>query len=165
MNDIFVVRSFNGKDFFLCDPSDAPRVLLYNWTKQCQYGYAQTYGGWGYMHRLIMTPQNGFVVDHDNGVTLDNRRRNLKIVTHRVNIQKSKKPKGWDGIKPTSKYKGVFWYRQTRKWAAHIKIKGRTKNLGYFISEVDAVIAYNKKSKEVYGDVAFQNIIQEGAND
>src|ERR1051325_6561101 len=43
------------------------------------------------MHRQIMNPPKGYVVDHINGDSLDNRRVNLRIVTQRENTLNQKK--------------------------------------------------------------------------
>ena len=43
------------------------------------------------MHRLIMQPSPDMVVDHINGDGLDNKRENLRIVTHGQNIRNSSK--------------------------------------------------------------------------
>jgi hypothetical protein len=40
-----------------------------------------------YMHRLIIGARDGLEVDHRNGDTLDNRRDNLREVTHQQNQQ------------------------------------------------------------------------------
>lgn len=40
------------------------------------------------MARLIMKPAVGFVVDHKNRCGLDNRRANLRVLTHAENIRK-----------------------------------------------------------------------------
>jgi len=40
-----------------------------------------------YMHRFIMGGPKGLIVDHINRQTLDNRRENLRIVTHSENMK------------------------------------------------------------------------------
>ena len=37
------------------------------------------------MHRFLMNPLKGMVVDHINGITLDNRRKNLRVCTYQEN--------------------------------------------------------------------------------
>jgi hypothetical protein len=47
-----------------------------------------------------------------------------------------------------SKYKGVSWKKQTKKWSAHITINKKLKHLGYFFTEKEAYNAYKKFKKE-----------------
>jgi hypothetical protein len=42
----------------------------------------------------------------------------------------------------SSKYKGVYWHKKANKWASQIRIKNVRKNLGLFISEIEANNAY-----------------------
>ena len=46
-----------------------------------------------------------------------------------------------------SKFIGVSWFKQTKKWKAQITIDGKSKHLGYFISEIKASEAYQKAFK------------------
>jgi hypothetical protein len=90
------------------------------------------------MHRIIMAPSTKEDhVDHINGNGLDNRKKNLRIVTHRQNHQNRHQ-------KRSSVFPGVSWDKLNRKWRAMIQIGGRTKHLGRFTIETDAFVAYKK---------------------
>jgi len=105
------------------------------------------------MHRQIMNPPEGMVVDHINNNGLDNRKANLRIVTHRQNCLNSR-PK----IKnTTSRYKGVCWEKESKKWRALITHKGRRISIGRFKNEIDAAFAYDKVAKELNGQYAWLN--------
>lgn len=95
------------------------------------------------MHRLIMGLKynDGLVVDHINWNGLDNRKSNLRICTHALNILNSRKKKN-----TTSKYKGVCFHKKIKKWQAYITINGIQTGLGYFVLEKDAANAYNEMS-------------------
>jgi len=87
------------------------------------------------MHSWIMKAPRGLLVDHINGDTLDNRRENLRIVTSRENCQNRHTAK-------SSIYPGVNWLNLNKRWWAWIWIKGKSKSLGYFDSEIGAFMAY-----------------------
>ena len=59
----------------------------------------------------------------------------------------------------SSKYKGVFFDKKSQKWRTMITIDNKQKTVGFFSEEIDAVIAYNKKAKELFGEFAYINII------
>lgn len=40
-----------------------------------------------YLHRFLMDSPEGLIVDHINHQTLDNRRENLRVVTHSENMK------------------------------------------------------------------------------
>lgn len=46
------------------------------------------------MHRLIMRPELGLVVDHLNGNGLDNRRSNMRVVTQSMNLRNTDVARG-----------------------------------------------------------------------
>jgi hypothetical protein len=51
--------------------------------------------------------------------------------------------------KYSSQYKGVSWHKQYNKWRAFVIIDGKTKHLGYFKTEIDAHLAYQKALNEL----------------
>lgn len=87
---------------------------------------------------------NGYelVIDHINNNPLDNRLENLQIITQRENASKDVKNK-------TSKYTGVYWCKNKKKWKAAIRLNGFKKHLGTFINEEDANKIYKLKLKEI----------------
>ena len=89
-------------------------------------------GSFIYMHRLIMglRPGDGSEVDHINRNGVDNRRGNLRIVTHRENAYNQRLAKGY------------CWSKQKQKFMAYIKIKGKRKHLGFYDESSDAHRAY-----------------------
>jgi len=111
-----------------------------------------------YMHRVILNCPTSKETDHKNHDGLDNRRCNLRIVTHGQNQYNRKSNR--TGV---SKYKGVSLHKQKYKnkvyeyWQSQIRINGKLTHLGYFETEIDAAIAYNKKAKELFGNYALLN--------
>jgi hypothetical protein len=97
-------------------------------------------------HTLILGKKKGFEIDHINGDGLDNRKINLRFVTHSQNMMNSVKRNG-----TTSKFKGVSWSKYHKKWKADIYNAGKTKFLGYFDSEEEASKCYDKEAEKYYG--------------
>jgi hypothetical protein len=107
-----------------------------------------------YMHREILGITDSKVkVYHYNGDGLDNRRDNLRFCSTSQNNMNSTKRR--DG--PSSRYKGVCWHRRYKKFQADIKLRGRSKYLGMFVSELDAALAYDVAAREHFGEFACTN--------
>jgi hypothetical protein len=89
------------------------------------------------MHVSLLGSKLGFEIDHINGNGLDNRRTNLRHVTHRENQQNLH-------INKTSKYPGVCWHKANNCWKAYIRYhKHRHSSfLGYFTTQELAYEAY-----------------------
>jgi len=104
------------------------------------------------MHREIMKPGVGFDVDHINHNCLDNRRCNLRTCSRSENSYNQIKSPN-----KTSKYKGVVWHKQLKKWQTSIMLNRRSVYLGCFVDEIDAARIYDEKAKELFGEFAWTN--------
>lgn len=80
------------------------------------------------LHQLIIGKKIGFETDHLNGDKMDNRIKNLKLVTHAQN--------NWN-----KKYRGVHRHSQTRNWVVQIKANGIHHHIGCFKSFKEAIEA------------------------
>ena len=113
------------------------------------------------LHRLlaetyIPNPENLPFVDHVDRDTKNNSLSNLRWVTNQQNGMNASKTKS----NTSSKYKGVYWDKQNKKWRSHIMIAGKRIHLGSFNSEEEAARNYNEKAIELFGEFASINIIE-----
>jgi hypothetical protein len=92
-------------------------------------------------------------VDHVNGDGLDNRRSNLRVCTHAENARNQSSRTRMS----TSRFRGVVWAKDRRKWRAMIGDNGRTVHLGNFTDEIEAAQAYDRAAREMYGAFARLN--------
>lgn len=92
------------------------------------------------LHRLAYAfengPFNGGEVDHYNHNRLDNRIKNLRLVSHKEN-----KRNNTIQSNNTSGVNGVTFDKNRNKWMARIVVDGVTKYLGRFDNIDDAVTA------------------------
>ncbi len=90
-------------------------------------------------HRVIMGCHDERVVDHINGLTLDNRKVNLRITTRQENK--------WNRGKPSNgknKYIGIV--KSSRRWGARIGAgRGQHRWLGSFDTPEEAAIARDRE--------------------
>lgn len=111
-----------------------------------------------HMHRQIMNTPDNMICDHKNHNGLDNRRLNLRNCTiEQNNANRRKRATGHGSRAPSSRFLGVSWCPRRRKWVAHIKHKGRAKNLGLFAIEEDAARAHDKAAWAIWGEYACLN--------
>ena len=93
------------------------------------------------MHQAVLhrTPsdyaKDRLVVDHINRNTLDNRRCNLQLVSHRRNTTK-------DRNASKKRLTGAFWFKRDSVWQSQIRAFGLNINLGRFDTEKQAHDVY-----------------------
>ena len=125
----------------LVDDKDWHTLNRYSW--YIDNGYVDS-SVVGRMHRFLLKPKRGQIIDHINQNKKDNRRSNLRIASYSLNNHNRPKKEGG-----TSIYKGV---RRTRdKWTASISHNYQVYPLGEFDTELEAHEAYQKKAKELHG--------------
>lgn len=106
-----------------------------------------------FMHREIMNTPSGLDTDHINHNSLDNRKCNLRICTRSENMCNRKGA----NRNSASKYLGVWWDENNKKWEAQIKVHYKQKYLGQFKSEKEAAIVRDKAAIELHGAFASLN--------
>lgn len=117
--------------------------------------------GKGYLaHRLIFLYHYDYLpqfLDHIDGNPLNNDITNLREATIQENNWNVGKYKVINGKSTSSEYKGVTRYERDKKYRAQIVINRKRKHLGYFTSEIDAAMAYDKVAIEYFGEFAKLN--------
>lgn len=142
-NDIIIKDNFaelvlydlkqNIKGIAIIDIEDIDKIKEYKWNLG-SHGYGICTILQKCIHNLIMgETDSGNTVDHINRNRLDNRKENLRIITHQENTINQR-----IGSKNTSGFLGVGWDKSNNKWQVLIK-KGEIKKSKRFKEIEDAV--------------------------
>lgn len=130
-------RQKNGK-FYAC------RSIRINSKKECII-----------MHRLIVNNTDSKLhTDHINGITLDNRKINLRICTNSQNQMNQKVQ-----INNKNGFKGVHFNKEKKKYEVSITLNGIKNFLGRYNNIIDAAKVYNDAAIKFYGEFAKLNEI------
>jgi hypothetical protein len=78
-----------------------------------------------YMHREIMQPDKGQVVDHIDGDPLNNCRDNLRVTRQSHNVARNNR-------------NGGVYQRESGRWTCVMMISGKVHRLGMFNTEQEA---------------------------
>jgi hypothetical protein len=145
--------------YAIVDAADYELLSKHKWCARCDvdgkrfYACRNDHGRLVLMHREIMKPPPGMVVDHLNRQSLNNRRCNLRICTPLQNSQNSRRRTGKSG------YTGV--YRRGDKWSACYTHDGQDHYLGLFDTAIEAAKARDNKAIELGGPYVQLNFPQE----
>jgi len=146
--------------FAIIDAEDVEKVGKKHWyVCKCDWnGYTKLYpatkinGKLVRLHRFIMNAKKGQIVDHINNNGLDNRKSNLRFVTHQQSMWNRKLNK----LNNKSRFEGVSRVSLTRKlkkpFYARISENGKLKHLGYFSTENEAHETYEKEATRIKGE-------------
>lgn len=143
------------KEKILASKQDIPTLSNYTW--HINGGYARTRVGDKIikMHRLLLNAPSEKEVDHINGNPLDNRRENLRLVTHSQNQANRKVNKT-----SASGLKGVCYNRfmqRQKRWKAHIYHAGKRTTIGHYYTKEEAARAYDDMAIKLKGKFARTN--------
>jgi hypothetical protein len=119
----------------------------YNVVTICNNGKRQYFR----VHRLVAkafceNPNGEREVDHIDRNQTNNHYENLRWVSSSNNKRNKRKKAGC-----SSKFQGVYWRKDCKKWKAQIKTNKKNKHLGFFDSEEEASHAFRAA-------VAFYNL-------
>jgi hypothetical protein len=142
-------------DYSLVDEDDYEKVMKYKWC--ISKGYAS-----GYVekrrirlhHFILNKPELNNIIDHKDEDKLNNKKLNIHERTFNYNSHNVSKK---ITEKNTSKFKGVNYRKDNKKYCAKVTINKKTLHLGYFEKEEDAAIAFDKYTFKYYGKDANNN--------
>ena len=111
---------------------DCAFVSQFRWN--LSHGYARRSDG-KLLHVLLLDPPKGMEVDHINGTPTDCRRENLRIVTHKQNMQNLALRRD-----STTMCRGIVFDKRSKRYSARVTVNGRLHYGGYYetLAEADA---------------------------
>lgn len=129
-------------DTFKVDLEDYEKIKDYYWYKDaCGYLRADIDNKSVLLHRFILNPPNGMVVDHHNHDKSNNKKYNLRVCTQAQNCM-------------NRDAKGVYFDKARNQWRAYIGLNNKYIHLGRFNSEEEALQARKLAEEKYFGEFA-----------
>lgn len=146
-NNIAYIKLRKSNNFAFIDKEDLDKVKNYTW-RETKDGYPICYynenGKQSHkcLHNVFINPPRPFEVDHINQNKLDNRKSNLRVVTHLENMHNiNRVAKSNTGVSNVYKVK-------SGKFAVRIQYNLKQNHIGTFNSMEEAKIALEDFKKE-----------------
>jgi hypothetical protein len=98
-------------------------------------------------------------VDHRNGNPFDNQRANLRICSYLENSRNRR-----SSVRSTGNYPGVHFVASSGRFRAVIKVGGRLKHIGCYLTIDEAIVARKAAEAEHFGEFAFSNRLLTSTN-
>lgn len=149
---MMLVKITNTSNYLIVDNEDYDKVRYYSWHEANKIVRAKIEGKTVSIGNFILLNDSALEPDHINRNYLDNQKSNLRLATRAQNCQNR-------GIyrNNKSKYKGVSWNKQKRKWVAQIQVNKKVIYLGSFDNPEDAAKTYDSNAKLNFKEFAVTN--------
>jgi hypothetical protein len=154
--DVDLVRAHNGRAYKWSGRRDCNAIYVQAW--QYREGGRKKIT----LHQLLLNAPRGTKIDHINGNGLDNRRANLRLCTNAQNSANQRKQTTRKGKRTYSEFKGVSWRKDDNRWTAQVGVAYHLYHLGFYSSETEAALAYNKAATFCFGPFAKLNMVTHG---
>lgn len=146
------------RGFTIVDDDEASYVKLYDWYWHDTHGVRRTRDKMPlsrFVLRDKLKENPKLLVDHISGDRRDNQKSNLRTSTK---AQNTRNQKGHEDR--NSKFKGVSWNANRKKWQARICFNRKQIFIGYFDTELEAARAYNRAALKYFGEFAKLNVLE-----
>ena len=136
----------NGNEFYF-DLEDYDKIKDYTWTVSND-GYVSNGKNKISLHHLILNYDKSCVLipDHANRIRCDNRKENLRLITHVENCINSSMQSN-----NTSGFIGVSWDKSHNLWQVNIRVNKKLIKIGRYKDIENAKIARLKAELKYFG--------------
>ena len=143
------VYTTQGEVFYI-SPESVEKIKEYTWSfhkKDRKYPVSKIKGKRVFLHNFLCPHPKGYVTDHIDGDTINNRMTNFRVITKVDNMLNKKQYRN-------SKYfRGVTYYKRDNVFVARIQVKNKPIFLGRFPDLDSAIEARVKAEKKYFGEL------------